>query len=126
MNRIPLPDTRPAITHKVKIFAEQGEMNVYFIASIVDGRIVEVFITAGKIGSTVRGLLNDLARVVSYALQYDVPAQDLFERMCGANYPPQGSTSSPEITACASITDYMFRWLLSIIPAEEGGESSGS
>jgi len=111
-DRVPLPDTRSSVTHKVRIETEQGPLSVYFTASFYeDGRIAEVFINAGKVGSTVRGLLNDLARLLSYALQYDVPADDLFARMEGSNYAPQGVTSNVEIPLARSITDYLFRWL---------------
>jgi ribonucleoside-diphosphate reductase alpha chain len=104
---------RKSLTHRVRIQTEQGPMSVYFTVSFFEGGgVAEVFINAGKIGSTVRGLLNDLARLLSFALQYGAPASDLFERMSGSNYPPQGKTSNPDIAECRSITDYLFRWLL--------------
>lgn len=110
-----LPDTRRSITHKIKIETPQGPLNVYFTAGFYeDGSLAEVFVNAGKIGSTVRGLLNDLARLLSFALQYGVPIDDLFPRMIGSNYPPQGSTSNEALPDCKSITDYMFRWLQSL------------
>lgn len=78
-----------------------------------------MFINAGKVGSTVRGLLNDLARLLSYALQYGVPASDLFARMEGSNYAPQGKTSNEAIPDCRSVTDYLFRWLETIKESKE-------
>lgn len=122
-----LPDTRKSMTHKARIATEQGSMSVYFTVSFFeDGGIAEVFINAGKIGSTVRGLLNDLARLLSFALQYGVPASDLFERMTGSNYPPQGKTSNPDIESCHSVTDYLFRWLLRLEGGESGRGQAGS
>lgn len=111
-----LPDTRKSITHKVCI----DGLNVYFTVSFYeeDSAIAEVFVNAGKIGSTVRGLLNDLARLLSFSLQYGVPRRDLFERMSGNSYPPQGDTSNPDIAKCRSITDYLFTWLLSLMEEE--------
>jgi ribonucleoside-diphosphate reductase alpha chain len=118
--RRPLPDTRPSLTHKVRIETEQGSLAVYFTVSLYeDGSPAEIFINAGKVGSTVRGLLNDLSRLLSFALQYGVPAHNLFERMAGSNYAPQGATSNEALPTCKSITDYLFRWLLSL---EKGGD----
>lgn len=95
-------------------------MSVYFTASFFeDGGVAEVFINAGKLGSTVRGLLDDLARLLSFALQYGAPASDLFERMSGSNYPPQGKTSNSDIEECRSVTDYLFRWLLLLKKEED-------
>lgn len=125
-DRQPLPDTRRSITHKVRIETDQGSLSVYITASFYeDGRVAEVFINAGKIGSTVRGLLNDLARLTSFALQYGVPPDDLFQRMTGANYAPQGPTSNPEIEACSSISDYLFRWLWNVKQEQANRDDDG-
>ena len=85
-----------------------------------DGRVGEVFMSAGKVGSTVRGLLNDLSRLLSFALQYGLPLEDLCERMAGSNYPPQGTTENPELAECSSVTDYLFRWLPTLDRKETG------
>lgn len=119
-DRRTLADTRRSVTHKVHIDTEQGQLSVYFTVSFFeDGAPAEVFINAGKTGSTVRGVLDDLARLLSYTLQYGVPYEDLFERMWGSNYPPQGPTSDPNYPACKSITDYLFRWLLALTREEQ-------
>lgn len=118
--REPLPDTRRSITHRARIETAQGHLSIYITVGFYeDGRIAEVFINAGKLGSTVRGLMDDLARLLSFALQYGLPADDLFERMTGANYPPQGTTSNEDIKACTSVTDYLFRFLALQVPDPE-------
>ncbi len=107
-----LPDTRRSLTHKVVIESEQGPVSVFLTAGFYDdGRLGEVFIQVGKSGSTMRGLIDDFARLVSYALQYGVPLAALAEKFRGANYPPQGPTSNPDIPTCSSLSDYVFRWL---------------
>ncbi len=119
--RIPLPDTRPAVTHKVRIETAQGYLSVYLTVGFYeDGRVGEVFMSAGKVGSTVRGLLNDLSRLLSFALQYGLPLEDLCERMAGSNYPPKGTTANPELAVCSSVTDYLFRWLPTMNQKEAG------
>lgn len=115
-----LPYERPSVTHKARILTAQGPLSVYFTAGFYsDGRIGEVFISTGKVGSTVQGLLNDLARLLSYALQYGVPFEDLCNRMTGSHYPPQGTTENPELSVCSSVTDYLFRWLPTVAKQEE-------
>ncbi len=124
--REPLPDTRDSVTHKVTIETGQGPLYVYFTAGFYpDGRVGEVFVAAGKVGSTVRGLLNDIAKLLSYSLQYGLPLAELCERMAGSNYPPQGQTANPELAVCRSVTDYLFRWLPTL-PKKEAGDDTGS
>lgn len=107
-----LPDTRPSLTHRVRIETDQGALSVYIIVGFdAEGNVAEVFLNAGKIGSTVRGLLNDFARQLSFSLQFGVPLSELCERMTGSNYPPQGPTQNEAIPSCSSITDYLFRYL---------------
>ncbi len=122
-----LPDNRPSVTHKARIETGQGRLSVYFIAGFYeDGRVGEVFISAGKVGGTLTGILNDLARLMSFALQYGVPLEELCERMAGSNYPPQGTVINKELietkdgplAVCSSVTDYLFRWLPTVVKEE--------
>jgi len=107
-----LPDTRRSVTHKVIIDSEQGPVSVFITAGFFeDGRVGEVFLQVGKQGSTMRGVLDNFARLISYALQYGVPLGELAELFRDANYPPQGATSNAEIPACSSLSDYAFRWM---------------
>ena len=113
--REPLPDTRRSVTHKAIIDSDQGPVSLFMTAGFYeDGRLGEVFVQAGKQGSTVRGLLDDFARLLSYALQYGVPLADLAEKFRGANYPPQGATRTEAIPVCTSLTDYVVRWLAAL------------
>lgn len=122
MNRQTLPDTRRSLTHRVVIESEQGPVSVFLTAGFYDdGPLGEVFIQIGKQGSTMRGLTDNFARLVSYALQYGIPLAELAERFRGANYPPQGATNNAAIPACTSIVDYLFRWLEQI-PKSHGKE----
>jgi len=110
-----LPDTRKSLTHKAVIDGGQGPVSVFLTAGFYnDGRVGEVFIQIGRVGSTMRGLIDDFARLLSYALQYGVPLDELAEKFRGANYPPQGTTNNAELPTCTSITDYVLRWLRSI------------
>jgi len=109
-----LPDTRRSVTHRAVIESGQGPVTLFMTCGFYeDGAVGEVFVQAGKLGSTVRGLLDDWARAVSYLLQYGVPVEEIAERFQGASYPPAGPTSNAEVTPASSLVDYVVRWLAS-------------
>ena len=125
--RRPLPDTRRSVTHRAQITSDQGPLSLFIIVGLYDdGTPGEIFLQAGKQGSTVRGLLDDFARSVSYLLQYGVGVADLTPRYGGSSYPPAGPTSNPDVPMCASLTDYVFRWLERQFGADAGdGDAEG-
>src|SRR5207237_718169 len=65
-----LPDTRRATTHKFDVAGHEGYITVGLYD---DGTPGEVFITMAKEGSTIGGLMDTIATLVSVALQYGVP-----------------------------------------------------
>ncbi len=108
-----LPDTRPSVTHKTVITDQQGQEWSLFITLgfYEDGTPAEVFFRVGKAGSTMSGLLDTIGILVSYALQYGVPLQDLCDKMQQATFEPAGSTTNEDIKTCNSLIDYAFTWL---------------
>ena len=72
-----LPDERAAITHKFRVGEQEGYMTVGLFD---DGTPGEVFINVNKQGSTVSGLMDTVAMLTSYALQYGVPLTELAEQ----------------------------------------------
>jgi ribonucleoside-diphosphate reductase alpha chain len=76
-----------------------------------EGGVGEIFITMAKAGSTLAGLVNCFAQVVSVALQYGVPLDVLCEKFIDTRFEPAGFTGNPEIPVAHSIIDYIFRWL---------------
>ena len=71
----------------------------------------ELFLKSGKIGSSMRGMLDILGVQTSLLLQYGVPLQVVCEKMRGVSFEPSGKTDNPEIPECKSVTDYIFRWM---------------
>src|SRR5581483_2140328 len=72
-----LPDTRHAVTHKFDIAGHEG----YITAGLYeDGQPGEVFITMAKEGSTIGGLMDAIATLVSVSLQYGVPVESLVRK----------------------------------------------
>lgn len=103
-----LPDTRNAITHKFDVAGHEG----YITAGLyTDGQPGEVFITMAKEGSTVGGLMDSIATLVSVSLQYGVPVESLVRKFEHVRFEPAGMTRNPEIPMAKSLIDYIFRWL---------------
>ena len=103
-----LPDTRNAITHKFDVAGHEGYITVGLYD---DGMPGEVFITMAKEGSTIGGLMDTIATLVSVSLQYGVPVESLVRKFEHVRYEPSGMTRNPEIPFAKSLTDYIFRWL---------------
>jgi ribonucleoside-diphosphate reductase alpha chain len=103
-----LPDTRNAITHKFDVAGHEG----YITAGLyTDGQPGEVFITMAKEGSTIGGLMDSIATLVSVSLQYGVPVESLVRKFEHVRFEPSGMTRNPEIPMAKSLVDYIFRWL---------------
>ena len=121
LRRERLPDTRNSITHKFEISGHEG----YIIVGLYqDGRPGELFLTMGKEGSTLGGLLDSIGILTSVALQYGVPLGALVRKFSYCRFEPSGWTKNPEIRQATSIVDYIFRWLGAKFLAETNGESA--
>ena len=132
-SRRKLPDERQAITHKFRVGEQEGYMTVGLFD---DGTPGEVFINVNKQGSTVSGLMDTVAMLTSYALQYGVPLGELASKLKNSRFEPSGPTSNKQIPIATSIVDYVFRWLElkfdpsrasvqpTLIPAEDVAEST--
>ena len=103
-----LPDTRKAVTHKFDVGGHEGYVTVGLYD---DGSPGEVFITMAKEGSTIGGLMDTIATLVSLALQYGVPVESLVKKFEHVRFEPSGMTRNPEIPFAKSLVDYIFRWL---------------
>ena len=103
-----LPDTRSAITHKFDVAGHEGYLTVGLYE---DGTPGEVFITMAKEGSTIGGLMDCVATLVSVSLQYGVPVDSLVRKFEHVRFEPSGMTRNQEIPFAKSLVDYIFRWL---------------
>jgi len=103
-----LPDTRKAITHKFSVGGHEGYVTVGLYP---DGSPGEVFITMAKEGSTIGGLMDTIATLISLALQYGVPLDSLVRKFEHVRFEPSGMTLNPDIPIAKSLVDYIFRWL---------------
>ncbi len=103
-----LPDTRRAMTHKFDVAGHEGYITVGLYD---DGQPGEVFIRIAKEGSTIGGLMDTIATLVSVSLQYGVPVESLVRKFEHVRFEPSGMTRNPEIPIAKSLTDYIFRWM---------------
>ena len=103
-----LPDTRHAVTHKFDIAGHEGYLTVGLYD---DGQPGELFITMAKEGSTIGGLMDTIATLVSVSLQYGVPVESLVRKFEHVRFEPSGMTRNSEIPFAKSLVDYIFRWM---------------
>ncbi len=103
-----LPDERRAITHHFSVGGQEGYVTVGLHE---DGQPGELFIKMAKEGSTVSGLMDSFATVVSLALQYGVPIRVLCEKFCHTRFEPSGWSTNTNIGYATSVMDYLFRWI---------------
>ncbi|HQY88928.1 MAG TPA: hypothetical protein PK402_09725, partial [Tepidisphaeraceae bacterium] len=103
-----LPDTRQALTHKFDVAGHEGYITVGLYD---DGTPGEVFITMSKEGSTIGGLMDTIATLVSVSLQYGVPIESLVRKFEHVRFEPSGMTRNRDIPFAKSPVDYIFRWL---------------
>jgi len=103
-----LPDTRASITHKFDIAGHEGYITVGLFDDHTPG---EVFITMAKQGSTVGGLMDTIATLVSLNLQYGVPVDAIVRKFEHMRFEPSGMTTNSDIPFAKSPIDYLVRWL---------------
>jgi len=103
-----LPDTRASITHKFDIQGYEGYITVGLFEDSTPG---EVFITMAKQGSTIGGLMDTVATLVSLNLQYGVPLDAIVRKFEHMRFEPSGMTANPDIPFAKSVMDYVVRWL---------------
>src|SRR5690606_12633850 len=77
LHRRTLPDERQSLTHKFRVGEQEGYVTVGLFE---DGTPGEIFVTISKEGSTIRGLMDSVAMLTSYSLQYGVPLSTLVNK----------------------------------------------
>ncbi len=107
--RIKLPDERPSITHKFNVGGFESYLTVGFYPDTM--KPGETFLIAAKEGSTISGLFNTIATLISVCLQSGVPLKTLVRKFKDVRFDPAGFTNNPDIPLAKSVTDYVFRYL---------------
>jgi ribonucleoside-diphosphate reductase alpha chain len=107
--RIKLPDERPSVTHKFNVGGFESYLTVGFYPETM--KPGETFLIAAKEGSTISGLFNTIATLISICLQSGVPLKTLVRKFKDVRFDPAGFTTNPDIPVAKSVTDYVFRYL---------------
>lgn len=107
--RTHLPDERPALTHKFSVGGYEGYMTIGLYPDTK--KPGELFLIAAKEGSTISGLLDTIATLVSMCLQSGMPLKTLVRKFKDMSFAPAGFTNTADIPVAKSITDYVFRYL---------------
>ena len=118
-----LPDEREAIVHKFSIGGHEGYVT---LGKFPNGDPGEIFVTMAKQGSTISGLVDTVATLTSIALQYGVPLKVLIDKFSHARFEPYGHTPNPDIRIASSVVDYIFRWLGTKFPKDNGRNCEGN
>ena len=105
--RRPLPDERCGLLRKFAVAGHEGYLTINLRPET--DVLGEIFVTLGKQGGTLRGFVDAFARVVSLALQYGVPAEELINKLAWARFEPFGYTDDPALPRVNSIVDYVVR-----------------
>ena len=123
--RVKLPDERPSITHKFSVGGFESYLTVGFYPNT--GKPGETFITTAKEGSTISGLFDTIATLISMCLQSGVPLKALVKKFKDIRFEPAGFTNNPDIPTAKSIMDYVFRYIgMKYLSPEEREEIFGS
>lgn len=116
-----LPDTRESITRKLTIRAlnevgEREDVEMYVTVGLYpDGTPGELFLKAGKMGTTVSGLLDGVAICLSLGLQAGVPLRTFVDHLSMMRFQPSGPCDAlkehPGAKTALSVLDAVARWL---------------
>jgi len=103
-----LPDDRMGGIHKFSIAGHEGYLTLGYYP---DGRLGEVFINMSKQGSTLGGLMDAWATMMSMGLQYGIPLDHFVEKFKHTSFEPSGFTTNPDVRMTSSLLDYVVRVL---------------
>lgn len=108
-----LEKERLGSTVKLEVSAPEGTYDLYVTANVYpDGRVGEVFIRgAGKEGSTMHGMIQAFATMLSIALQHGADLGLICRKIHRGKYDPCGSVNHPEIGHADSLPDAVVKWL---------------
>ena len=111
MTRDRLPPRRHTWRQKVRVHDSVLGAQTFYVdfGEYEDGRLAEVFITAHKTGTFLRGVLDTLAQTISIGLQSGTSPLDMAAHLRGKDYPPAGrvEAAGSTVAECLSIADYI-------------------
>ena len=103
-----LPETRKGLVHKFRVGETKGYIRVGLYP---DGSLGEVFLSVAKEGSTLSGMMDCFATLLSLSLQHGIPLDVIAKKFRHIRFEPDGLTGGKEIPTASSLIDYVFAWL---------------
>ena len=103
-----LPATRKGLVHKFRVGKTEGYIRVGLYP---DGSLGEVFLSVAKEGSTLSGLMDSFATLLSLSLQYGIPLSVITKKFRHVRFEPAGFTGDKTIPSASSLVDYVAQWL---------------
>ena len=103
-----LPTTRNGLIHKFRIGGTRAYIRVGLYP---DGSLGEVFLSVAKAGSTLQGLMDSFATLLSLSLQHGIPLSVIAKKFRHVRFEPCGFTGDKKIPSASSLIDYVFAWL---------------
>lgn len=103
-----LTSERRGLIHHFDVGGHEGYIRV---SVFDDGTPGELFLTMAKVGSTLSGMVDSFAIMVSLAFQHGVRLDTLVKKFREVRFEPSGFTQNADIPTASSIVDYVFRWL---------------
>lgn len=100
--------TKPAGIRKAHVHeAAINGLKLYITTSFYeDGKLGEIYVSSGRQGSLVKGLLDSISTIISETLQYGVKPENIAKMYRGQKYEPSGFvTGHPYIKYVDSISD---------------------
>jgi ribonucleoside-diphosphate reductase alpha chain len=117
-HRVRLPRERQAITRKVSLAGQEFYATV---GMYPDGRPGEIFVTMSQEGTFASGMADAFAKMVSIALQYGVPPENIIRQLRHMRFAPDGFTGDPDIPVASSVVDFLVQWLAKTFPGGRWG-----
>ena len=103
-----MPVRRRGTTNSFQVADVEGYLRT---GEYEDGTLGEMFLTIGKSGTTLSGLVDAFCLAISLGLQYGVPLDRFVEKFLNQRFEPAGITQDPDINMSQSLIDYIFRRL---------------
>lgn len=102
---------RPRIRSGHRISVSVGGVGLDIIMDIDDDRqLCDVHLpSSGPHGSFQHGMLSSYVAMMSLALRYGAPPDEIVERFVHTRFEPSGYTDDPEIPRATSVVDYLAR-----------------
>lgn len=109
MRKEKLPNRRATRTLEVKI---GGETLTLGVGEYEDGRLGEIFVNVDHMGSSLSALTNCFCILLSKALQYGMPLEEIVGSFLYTKFEPSGIVKGHDkIASCSSIIDFIFKEL---------------